>query len=65
MIYPLKDGSGYVISSQKTWLPGIYDSEKTARYAFRLTNQEMESLSNEHVIITKDIVSQTIKNRRQ
>lgn len=65
MIYPLKDGSGFVISSQGTWLPGIYDSEKTARYAFKLKNHEMDLLSKEYVIITKVIVSQTIKSRHQ
>lgn len=35
---------GYVISSAGTWLPGVYDSVKSARYAFRFTDEDLEKL---------------------
>ena len=38
MIYKIEDpgqGVSYVISSNGVWLPGSYDSKKTANYAFR------------------------------
>lgn len=33
----------YVISSRQCWLPGNYDSERTARYAFRFSNAVLEA----------------------
>lgn len=42
VIYKI-DG-GFVISSKGTWLPGSYDSERTARYAFRFKDAELHEL---------------------
>jgi hypothetical protein len=39
----------YVISSHQCWLPGNYDSERTARYAFRFPNEILEA--------TEDVVN--------
>jgi hypothetical protein len=32
-----KISDGYVVSDQGTWVPGVYDSEETARLAGELT----------------------------
>jgi hypothetical protein len=44
MIYPAADGT-FTISSRGAWLPGIYDSERSARYAFRFGDLELSRLS--------------------
>lgn len=41
-IHPV-DG-GYVISSRGAWLPGVYATERAARYAFRFSNEELADL---------------------
>lgn len=38
------DYGTYVIASGGIWLPGGYDSFRTARYAFHFTNQELHEL---------------------
>ena len=45
MIRKLESHPGYVISSRGMWLPGIYDSERTARYAFRFSDQELAGVN--------------------
>ncbi|MCU1326163.1 MAG: hypothetical protein JWN34_1533 [Bryobacterales bacterium] len=37
---------GYVISSRRTWLPGSYADERTARYAFRFKDEELQALQD-------------------
>lgn len=44
MIYPV-DG-GFVISSGGRWLPGIYDTERTARWAFRFSDRQLQDLND-------------------
>ncbi len=34
----------FVISSYGVWRPGVYDSERTARYAFRFTDEQLQRL---------------------
>ncbi len=34
----------YVISSYHSWKPGVYDSERTARYAFRFPDEHLQKL---------------------
>jgi len=43
-IHRVKDG--YVISSRQVWLPGIYDSERTARAAFRKSDEALSALND-------------------
>ena len=38
---------GYVISSGGVWLPGAYEDERTARYAFRLSDDVLQHLQDE------------------
>jgi hypothetical protein len=45
MIHPDDDGT-FTISSHAMWLPGIYDSERAARYAFRFSNETLQQLSD-------------------
>jgi hypothetical protein len=35
----------FVISSHGVWVPGSYDSERAARYAFRFKNADLAVLS--------------------
>jgi hypothetical protein len=42
-----KQGNGYVISSGGVWLPGAYDSERAARYAFRFPDEDLQRLQSE------------------
>ena len=44
MIRELESGS-YVISSRQAWLPGVYDSERTARFAFRFPDATLRGLA--------------------
>ena len=43
MICKTTNGS-YVASSNGVWLPGSYDSERTARYAFRFSDDVLLTL---------------------
>lgn len=43
MIRKTPDGL-YVISSHMVWRPGVYDSERAARYAFRFNDSDLQSL---------------------
>jgi hypothetical protein len=47
---PAPDGT-YVISSHGQWLPGLYDSKRSARYAFRFDTALLQELA--HRICTK------------
>ena len=37
----------YVISAYEVWVPGSYESERAARYAFRFTNEELTAAQAE------------------
>jgi len=43
---PNNEGEGYVISSHHKWLPGIYDSERAANYAFRFPIEILQNLTD-------------------
>jgi hypothetical protein len=45
MIYPSSSGNGYLISSRGMWLPGVYESERAARYAFRFPDAVLQELT--------------------
>lgn len=45
MIYPIRAGDGYVISSRSMWLPGVYETERAARYAFRFPVAALQQLT--------------------
>ena len=42
MIYPIENG--YTISAYRSWLPGVYESERAARNAFRLDDEVLQNL---------------------
>lgn len=45
----------YVISSHEVWLPGCYESERAAKYAFRFSYEDLYNLQesvNPNGIIT-------------
>lgn len=59
MIHKINN-SEFVISSYGVWRPGVYDSKKTANYAFRFTDDELFILNGEvnslgNVIRYKDL----------
>lgn len=46
MIYEARNGT-FTISSRRVWLPGVYESRRAARYAFRLPDQTLQRLQDE------------------
>lgn len=46
MIYKLDDGT-YVISSRQVWVPGCFENERTAKYAFRFKDEQLSELQKE------------------
>ncbi len=42
MIYPTDNG--YTISAYRAWLPGVYESERAARNAFKLGDEVLQNL---------------------
>lgn len=42
MIYPIDNG--YTISAYRSWLPGVYESERAARNAFKLDDEVLQNL---------------------
>lgn len=58
MIHKVSDG--YIISSGGSWKPGVYDSERTARYAFRFKDDVLQRLQDSkygNIISTSDLKS--------
>jgi hypothetical protein len=45
-IYKTRQGM-WVIGSGGTWLPGVYESERAARYAFRFPDERLRALRDE------------------
>lgn len=59
MIHKTDDGT-FVVSSKSSWIPGCFDSERAAKYAFRFTIFQLQKLQNEKnktsgVITFKDL----------
>lgn len=52
MIYKVADG--YVISSRDVWLPGVYDSEATARWAFQFSDETLQRLTERICHVDKE-----------
>ena len=44
-IYQTRDGA-FVISSHQVWIPGIYEDERTARFAFRFSDDTLQTLQD-------------------
>lgn len=42
-----KTEGGYVISSHRVWMPGCYEDERTARYAFRFDDEVLQRLQDD------------------
>lgn len=42
-----KTGNAYAISKDQVAIPGCYDSERAAKYAFRFSNKELQTLQDE------------------
>ena len=42
MIYSVDNG--YTISAYRSWLPGVYESERAARNAFKLNDKVLQNL---------------------
>lgn len=41
-----KVGNEFVISAYGSWRPGAYDSERAARYAFRFSDEALQSIQD-------------------
>lgn len=44
-IHKLENGT-FVISANQMWLSGVYDSEKSAKFSFKLSDSEKTELMN-------------------
>jgi hypothetical protein len=42
-----KVGNAYVISSNQVAIPGCYDSERAAKYAFRFSDEDLQLLQDQ------------------
>lgn len=40
------EAGDYVISSRGRWLPGVYEDERTARWAFHFSDADLQRLQN-------------------
>ena len=60
MIY-LTEENSYVISAYGVWKPGNYIDERTARYAFRFNNLDLETLQEIKNKTTKLITFNDLK----
>jgi len=59
MIYKTDNGT-YVASSSQVWIPGCFEDERTAKYAFKFTDEQLQNLQNEknkttHIITFTDL----------
>lgn len=57
--------NGYVISSRGCWLPGVYDSERAAKYAFRFPAEALQKLQdsvNPGGVITFAMLQEAARN---
>lgn len=58
----------YVISSRHCWLPGCYESERAAKYAFRFPDEVLRTLQesvNPGGVITFAMLQDAKKNRKE
>ena len=46
MIYRIRDNE-FTVSSHGTWLPGVYEDSRTARFALRIAINDLASLWEE------------------
>jgi len=54
---------GYVISSNRGWIPGFYADERTAKYAFKFKSEELQKLTDE--VAPNPITFVMLQNLRQ
>lgn len=52
----------YVISAYGVWLPGAYDSERAARYAFRFDYETLKAIRNK---VGQPITFEMLQNVRR
>ena len=45
-IYYIKDKGEWVASSKGSWIPGVYASERAAKYAYRFPNEQLQELTD-------------------
>lgn len=55
-----KIDDGFVISSHGVWLPGCYDSERAAKYAFGFSDEDLRKLQDNVNAKEHDIVKRVI-----
>lgn len=65
-IYKTEDR--YVISSNQVWLPGSYESERAAKYAFRFPNRilyELQESVNPGGVITFAMLQERFRKAKE
>lgn len=64
-IHKLKDGT-CVIGAGGVWLPGCYENERAARFAFRLSDEAKAELRDAAIEAGNKVITwQDIKNYRE
>lgn len=65
-IYKVDDG--YVISSHDVWMPGVYSTERAAKYAFRFSDKvlyELQESVNPDGIITFEMLQEQRRKSKE
>ena len=63
-VHKQKDGI-CVISASGTWLPGCYEDEKAAKFAFRISDEAKQGLQDAANLTGNQVITwQDIKNYR-
>ncbi len=58
-----KVDGGYVISSHQVWIPGFYEDERSAKYAFKFKNEDLQKLMK--VVAPNPITFEMLQNLRK
>ena len=63
MIYKVENG--YVASSNGVWIPGCFECERTAKYAFKFNDEHLQRLQDEKNKTTKIITFDDLQRLRK
>ena len=64
MIYKTNEG-GYVASSNNMWIHGCFEDERTAKYAFKFKNEQLQKLQDEKNKTTRIITFKDLQDLRR
>lgn len=65
MIHFIKNENCYVISSHQVWMPGAYESERAAKYAFKFPDDILAQLRDEANVSDHLITFEMLQQKRK